>query len=141
MFLMGSGTTLVKKYANAKNAFFQGLVLEEEDEVLEEEEAEDLEGEEADSEEEEVRHSLFVIVVFVRYNCIRVHYNFNVFSGGGFGSPDGGRGGFRGRGGGRGTPRGRGGRGGRGGGRGGFGGGSRVLIEPHRHEGSFYSHS
>lgn len=57
------------------------------------------------------------------------------FSGGSFRSPEGG--GFRGRGGGRGTPRGRGGRGGRGGGRGGFGGGKKVLVEPHRHEGSY----
>lgn len=62
MFLMGSGSTFVKKYANAKNAFFQGLVLEVEDEVVEEEEAEDLEGVEADSEEEEVRLGLFMLL-------------------------------------------------------------------------------
>eukprot|EP00537_Pseudo-nitzschia_pungens_P013089 CAMPEP_0172382740 /NCGR_PEP_ID=MMETSP1061-20121228/681_1 /TAXON_ID=37318 /ORGANISM="Pseudo-nitzschia pungens, Strain cf. pungens" /LENGTH=324 /DNA_ID=CAMNT_0013110733 /DNA_START=160 /DNA_END=1134 /DNA_ORIENTATION=- len=68
----------------------------------------------------------------------------------GFGGRDGGRGGrgggrgFGGRGG-RGGGRGgggrfsggRGGRGGRGGGRGGMKGGSRVVVEPHRHEGIF----
>ncbi|XP_061341685.1 rRNA 2'-O-methyltransferase fibrillarin 2-like [Gastrolobium bilobum] len=62
----------------------------------------------------------------------------------GRGRGGGGRGGDRGtpfkargggRGGGRGAPRG--GRGGRGGGRGGMKGGSRVVVEPHRHEGIF----
>ena len=61
-----------------------------------------------------------------------------LLSGGGFRSPEGG--GFRGRGGGRGAPRGRGGRGGFGGGRGGFGAGKKVLVEPHRHEGMYYSY-
>jgi len=63
---------------------------------------------------------------------------------GGFGGPKGGRGGFGGRGGRGGA---KGGRGGRGGGRGGRGGakggrggakgGSKVIVEPHRHEGVF----
>lgn len=119
---------------------FQGLVLgEEEDGVEEEEEVADSEEAEevADSEEGEVRLDLFVMLVLSCFSGVWVRYNLNVFSGGGFRSPDGG--GFRGRGGGRGTPRGRGGRGGRGGGRGGFGGGSKVLIEPHRHEGLYNS--
>lgn len=67
--------------------------------------------------------------------------------GGGVGGR-GGRGGFGdrgGRGGGRGAPRGRGGdRGGRGGDRGGRGGargGSKVTVEPHRHEGIFIARS
>ncbi|ORX60006.1 Fibrillarin [Piromyces finnis] len=63
---------------------------------------------------------------------------------GGFGGPKGGRGGFGGRGG-RGGARGgrggrggsRGGRGGAKGGRGGAKGGSKVIVEPHRHEGVF----
>lgn len=63
MFLMGFSLTFVKNYANAKMPFFQGLVLEEEDEVVEEEEVEDLEGEEEDSEEEEVRLGLFIMLL------------------------------------------------------------------------------
>ncbi|KAL0225271.1 hypothetical protein RCL1_003183 [Eukaryota sp. TZLM3-RCL] len=62
------------------------------------------------------------------------------FRGGDRGAPRGGRGGFGDRGGrgGRGGDRGgRGGRGGSRGGRGGLGGGSKVHVEPHRHEGVF----
>lgn len=43
--------------------FFQGLVLEEEDEVVEEEVVGDLEAEEEDSEEEEVRLGLFTMLL------------------------------------------------------------------------------
>ncbi|KAL8519301.1 hypothetical protein ACS0TY_010298 [Phlomoides rotata] len=56
-----------------------------------------------------------------------------------FGGRSGGRGGFGGRSGGRGRggPGGRGARGGRGGRGGGMRGGSKVVVEPHRHEGVF----